>query len=155
MRGIAEQEDAARAIAVGLTGVLSGDAAQRVRPVTGRWLDRELHTEHSLCAGAQFVERHRRGIIRIFVELDGSEHRPTTLHLCEDESAIVETVVAPWQRPEARNVETTISGTHFVGHTHVGDPRDRVGRVPGKVDASRLAHGATAAVGAHEVSRDQ
>jgi hypothetical protein len=123
-----------------------------MRPVTDRRLDRQVDAQDSPSAVAQLVECQRLGIVRILVELDGSDQRPTVLDFCEDESAIVESVVSPWQQPHAGNIETTIGGAYFVGQTHVGDTGDRVGCVARKVDAGHLADGTAPAVGTDEVS---
>src|SRR6185295_3111772 len=53
MRGIADQEDASRTVTVGLPAVLPGDAAHRVRPVTGGCIDRQVDAEDSPGAVAQ------------------------------------------------------------------------------------------------------
>src|SRR6185295_12302422 len=92
VRGIAEQEDVSRAIPIGLSGVLTGYAAQRMWSVTDRRFDREIHSEHPTCAVTEFVKRHRFGIVRGLVELDGADHRAIGFECGVDESAVVESV---------------------------------------------------------------
>ena len=151
MRGIADQEDVSRAVAVGLPGVLPGDAAHRMRPVAGGWLDGQIDAEDPSGAVAQLVERHRLGIVALLIELDGADHRPLTLELGVDEPTAVESVVPERQRAHAGHVDAAIGGAHFVGDAHVSDAGDGVGRVAGKVDACQLANGAAATIGADEV----
>ena len=155
VRGIADQEDASRTVTVGLPGVLPGDAAHRVRPVTGGCIDRQVDAEDSPGAVAQLVERHRLGIVSALVELDGSDHRPLTLELGVDEPTTVESVVPERQRAHARHIDAAVGAAHFVGDPHVSDPGDGVGRMSREVDAGRLADGAAATVGAHQVRRLQ
>ena len=153
--GIADQEDVSRAVAIGLTGVLPGDAAQRMWPWPRRRLDGQVDTEHPTRAVTQLVERHRLRIIAGLIELDGPDHRPVTLELGVDEPTAVESVVPEGQRAHARHIDAAVGAAHFVGHPHVSDSGDRVGRVAREVDACQLANGAAATVGADEVRRLQ
>ena len=151
VRRIPKQEDVSGPIAVGLAGVLPGDAPQRMRPVTVGRFDGQVDAEHSSRAVAQLVDGHRRGVVRLVVELDGPEQRPTGLHFGVDDPAVVETVMPPRQWPEARDVEASCRRTYFVGHTDVSEAGDRVRRVAGEVDACLLAHRASSAVGADQI----
>ena len=103
------------------------------------------------CAVTKFVERHRLGIVRVLVELDGADHRAIVFERGVDEPATVESVVAERQRPHSGHVDAAFGGAHFVGQAHMGDPCDGVGLVAGKVDAGHLANGATPAIGTDEV----
>ena len=66
---------------------------------------------------------------RRLVKLDRSDHRPLTLELGVDEPTTVESVVPEGQRAHARHIDAAVGAAHFVGHPHVSDPGDGVGRV--------------------------
>jgi hypothetical protein len=151
VRGIAYQEDVSGAIAVGLSAVLPGDAAQGMWAVADGRLDGQIDAEYPTGAVAQLVEGHRLGLVRALVVLDGADHLTIALERGIDEPAAVESVVAERQRPHPGHVESAVGGEHFVGDTDMGDAGDGVGRMAGKVDAGKLPHRTAPSVGSDEI----
>src|SRR5262245_34295971 len=107
-----------------------------MRASIGERLDGQVDAQDSPRAVKQLVERHRLRLVNLPVVLEGADHRPTALHLREDEAAVLEPTVSPRQPTEAGQIDTPSGRTQFVRKTHMGEAADeRVSRVAGKVDA--------------------